>query len=420
MIKKLRIKLIAVSMLSLFFVLLIIMGTVNVLNYIDIVVDADNTLSILKENDGSFPKKGRDSHQSIGSGRKATSPELPYESRYFSVLLSATGEVISVDTGKIAAVNTLSAMEYAQNVWDSKNTHGFIDDYRYIVHSNDDNVRIIFLDCGRSLSTFRTFLLTSCGISILGLLAVLGLIILFSRRIIQPIYESQEKQKQFITDAGHELKTPITIINADTEVLEMEFGENEWLKDIQIQTKRLALLTNDLILLSRMEEEKPQLTMIEFPFSDLVFETSHSFQSLAKAQNKTFTMDIQPMLSIYGDEKTLRQLVSILLDNALKYSPANALISLKLYKEARYIHLTVENTVESISMMNLDHLFDRFYRGDKSRNSETKGYGLGLSIAKAIVETHKGRIQASSKDNNSLLIKVLLPAQDPKISYTRS
>lgn len=411
MIKKLRMKLIAVSMLSLFFVLLIIMGTVNVLNYQDIVVQADNTLSILKENDGSFPKKERDTHQSIGIGRKDPSPELPYESRYFSVVLSNMGEVISVDTGKIAAVNTSAAMEYARNVWDSKDTRGFIDDYRYILDSKDNTTRIIFLDCGRSLSTFRTFLFTSCGISILGLLAVLGMIILLSRRIMKPIYESHEKQKQFITDAGHELKTPITIINADAEVLEMEYGENEWLKDIQIQTKRLSLLTNDLILLSRMEEDKPQLAMIEFPFSDLVYETSHSFQSLVKAQNKTFTMNIQPMISIYGDEKTLRQLVSILLDNALKYSSANASISLKLYKESKYIYLTLENTVDSTSSMNLEHMFDRFYRGDKSRNSSTKGYGLGLSIAKAIVETHKGKISATSKNDNVLLIRVLLPAQ---------
>lgn len=175
--------------------------------------------------------------------------------------------------------------------------------------------------------------------------------------------ESYEKQKQFITDAGHEIKTPITIIDADTEVLEMELGENEWLKDIQTQTKRLTSLTKDLILLSRMEEDKPQMTMIEFPFSDLVEETAQSFQALAKAQNKIFTITVQPMLALKGDEKTLRQLISILLDNALKYSPHSGVISLSLQKQMRNICLTVENTVESLPAGNMDYLFGPILSG---------------------------------------------------------
>ena len=235
------------------------------------------------------------------------------------------------------------------------------------------------------------------------------MIVWLSGKIIKPVTESYEKQKQFITDAGHEIKTPITIIDADTEVLEMELGENEWLKDIQTQTKRLTSLTKDLILLSRMEEDKPQMTMIEFPFSDLVEETAQSFQALAKAQNKIFTITVQPMLALKGDEKTLRQLISILLDNALKYSPHSGVISLSLQKQMRNICLTVENTVESLPAGNMDYLFDRFYRGDKSRNSKSGGYGLGLSIAKAIVSIHKGKIRIFSKDGSVLTVKVVLP-----------
>lgn len=395
-------------MFSLFLVLVIIMGAVNILNYHGIVAEADKILSILEENNGTFPKKD-DFHQLEREEQKKISPELPYESRYFSVLLSEQGTVISVDTGKIAAVDTETAAEFAEIVWESGRTRGFLRNYRYVRQIQGEEVRIIFLDCARSLSTFRTFFLASCGISVWGLLAVFGMIVWLSGKIIKPVTESYEKQKQFITDAGHEIKTPITIIDADTEVLEMELGENEWLKDIQTQTKRLTSLTKDLILLSRMEEDKPQMTMIEFPFSDLVEETAQSFQALAKAQNKIFTITVQPMLALKGDEKTLRQLISILLDNALKYSPHSGVISLSLQKQMRNICLTVENTVESLPAGNMDYLFDRFYRGDKSRNSKSGGYGLGLSIAKAIVSIHKGKIRIFSKDGSVLTVKVVLP-----------
>lgn len=408
MIRKLRIKFILLSMFSLLLVLMVIMGTVSVLNYRKIVANADSTLAILRENDGRFPKPDK----SIGDwekGPKGISPELPYESRYFSVRMDAFGMVISADTGKIAAVDTATAMEFAQTVWEEGKEKGFVGEYRYVTQASTEDTQIIFLDCGRSLSTFRSFVFTSCWISLLGLLAVLILLVFLSARIVKPVAESYEKQKRFITDAGHEIKTPITIIDADAEVLELDLGENEWLRDIRIQAKRLAALTNDLIFLSRMEEEQVQLQMIEFPFSDLVSETAQSFQALAKAQNKTFTVHIQPMISLYGDEKALRQLVSILLDNALKYSEADGDISLSLKKEGKTVCLSVYNTTASVSREQLSHLFDRFYRADPSRNSRTGGYGIGLSIAKAVVSAHRGKITAHTQDGHSLLVTVLLP-----------
>lgn len=408
MIRKLRIKFILLSMFSLLLMLMVIMGTVSVLNYRKIVANADSTLAILRENGGRFPKPDK----SIGDwekGPKGISPELPYESRYFSVRMDAFGMVISADTGKIAAVDTATAMEFAQTVWEEGKEKGFVGEYRYVTQASTEDTQIIFLDCGMSLSTFRSFVFTSCWISLLGLLAVLILLVFLSARIVKPVAESYEKQKRFITDAGHEIKTPITIIDADAEVLELDLGENEWLRDIRIQAKRLAALTNDLIFLSRMEEEQVQLQMIEFPFSDLVSETAQSFQALAKAQNKTFTVHIQPMISLYGDEKALRQLVSILLDNALKYSEADGDISLSLKKEGKTVCLSVYNTTASVSREQLSHLFDRFYRADPSRNSRTGGYGIGLSIAKAVVSAHRGKITAHTQDGHSLLVTVLLP-----------
>ncbi|MGN1166956.1 MAG: sensor histidine kinase [Lachnospiraceae bacterium] len=413
MIKKLRMKLIAASMVSLLIVLLIIEGIIAMLNYNKIVTEADRILEILDENDGKlpkmdlYPKKDNDiprrkSHQS--------SSEFPYESRYFSVLMDEDGEVISSDTGKITIVDSDAAIEYAQTIWEKGSKEGFIENYRYYVSETESDIRIIFLDCGRSLSTFSDFIITGITVSVIGLVSVFILMIFVSSYIVKPFSENYEKQKRFITDAGHELKTPLTIIDADTEVLEMDFGENEWIADIQTQTKRMADLTNNLILLSRMEEERKKELMIEFPLSDVVEETVGTFQSLIKTQNKTLKSNIKPLIVMKGDEKAIRQLVTILLDNAVKYSDEEGRIEVSLEKQKNRIRFSVFNTTEMISREHLEHLFDRFYRTDSSRNSQTGGYGLGLSIAAATVNAHKGKIVALTEDEKSLLIVVTFPA----------
>lgn len=414
MIRKLRIKLIAASMLSLFLVLAIIICSITVLNYRKIIRDADQILSLLSANDGTFPKTSARNPMDTPRSRPHAdqlmlSPELPYESRYFSVFLGPNGEVISVDTGKIAAVDTSEAIQYSLHVLESGKEHGFIDDYRYCAVDSDTGMHMIFLDCGRSLNTFRAFVFTSTLVSAAGLSAVLLLLIFTSGRIVKPFAETYEKQKRFITDAGHELKTPLTIIHADTELLEMDLGENQWLSDIQNQTSRLAELTNNLILLSRLEEEQPRSQSVEFSISDAAEETAETFRSLAVSRRKHLNSDIQPLVSMTGDEKAIRQLISILLDNAVKYSPDGGRISITLKKQKNHIYLSVYNTSGFISRNQLGHLFDRFYRTDQSRNSGTGGYGLGLSIAAAIVNVHHGKITASTEDEASLLITVVFP-----------
>ena len=403
MIRKLRAKLIIASLLSLLLVLSVIIGVAGVLNYTSLVSDADSVLAILRENDGTFPlgdpPGGKDRFR---EGRRF-SPELPYESRYFTVFLSESGSVISVNTGKIAAVDTSTAIDYAVEAVASGAARGFADDYRFTVYASGEEAHVVFLDCGRELGSFRSFLATSAAVSAAGLLAVTLLLIFFSGRIVKPFSENYEKQRRFITDAGHELKTPLTIIDADAEVLEMDLGENEWLGDIRTQTKRLAELTNSLILLSRMEK-------IEFPLSDVVEETVETFQALARTRGKTLSSRVQPMLSMNGDEKAIRQLLTILLDNAVKYADEGGRIEAVLEKQKNTLRLSVFNTAESVSRESLAHLFDRFYRADASRNSGTGGYGLGLSIASAVVAAHRGKISASSPDGKSLRITAVFPA----------
>lgn len=418
MIGRLRRKLIVACMVSLAIVLAVILGGVNLMSYYKVVSDADTVLSFLSENRGVFPKgqpmeeaPAPQAPEANWEHRRLFSPETPYESRFFSVQLDGDGQVLQTDARQIAAVDEEEAALYARTVADSGRTAGFWDDYRYLVVADAGNTRVIFLDCSRGLSSFRTTLLASLALSLAGLLAVLVLLLVLSKRIVRPMAESYEKQKRFITDAGHELKTPMTIISADADLAEMECGENQWISDIRRQAQRLTGLTNDLIYLSRMEEEQPKLQLIDFPLSDVAEEMAQSFQALAKSQGKEFSLHIQPMISFHGDEKAIRQLFSILLDNALKYSPAGGYLDLGLEKQERTLVLTVSNTsVQPIEQDKLPHLFDRFYRADQSRNSQTGGYGLGLSVARSIVSAHKGKIRAESPDGLTLTFAVHLPA----------
>lgn len=413
MIKKLQRKFVAVAMLSLFIVLLIIIGTVNILNYSRMADDAQRTINILKENDGSFPKPD----MMPGHGKdmfKGMSPEAPYESRYFSVLMDGSGNVSTIDTGKIAGTDTDEAAEYAAKVLECGRISGFMGQYRFGVKDKDNGKLIIFLYCGRELSNFRAVLLISVGISFVGMLAVFLLLIFFSGRIVKPVSESYEKQKRFITDAGHEIKTPLTIIDADAELVGLDCGENEWLEDIRKQTKRLTALTNDLIYLAKMEEGQKSSTKMEFPLSDVVEETAESFRARAVNENKKLDIDIQPEITYCGDEKAIRQLVSILVDNAVKYSDGIKSISVKLEgqggasKLSKGFRLQVFNSCEHIEPESVKHLFDRFYRAEQSRNSQTGGYGIGLSVAKAVVDAHKGKITADTADGKSLRITVVM------------
>ncbi|MBQ9112143.1 MAG: HAMP domain-containing histidine kinase [Clostridia bacterium] len=423
MIRKLKIRFILLSMSSLLVLLSVIVVGMNVINYTSVVSETDEILTLLSQNKGRFPDNQPEHNggndipapelPGMGQGNRLPqhmSPELPYESRYFSVLLDPGDTVIYTDISRITAVDEAAAIDYADKAMDSGKDRGFVGDFRFVRYSEGDLTRITFLDCGRRLDSFYTFLYTSIFIAFAGLITVFFVICFFAGRIIRPIAESYEKQKRFITDAGHEIKTPLTIINANVDILEMEIGPNESLTDITQQTKRLTSLTNDLVYLARMEEAENTLQMIELPVSEIVQETATSFNALAQADGKTLICNIQPLLSLNGNLKAIEQLVSVLMDNALKYSPEGGIIELELSKQNRSVVLTVFNTTNTpIDTAALDSVFDRFYRADPSRNSETGGHGIGLSVAKAIVTAHGGRITASSKDNRSFKITAVFP-----------
>lgn len=402
MIRKLRLKFVVICMLSLLVVLSVIIVGMNIVTYQNMVRQADELLELLEDNEACFPAFS-------GPGGKLPphlSPEVPYETRFFSVTLdTGTGKIIHINTGRIAAVNSSEAADFAAR---AEGEQGFVEDFRFLRCQDGDNERLIFLDCGRRIDSWRGFLLTSVLISLLGYVVVFVLVLFFSGWVARPFAENYEKQKRFITDAGHELKTPLTIIRADADVLEMELGSNEWLEDIQKQAKRLSALTQDLVLLSRMEEENA-LSFSDFSLSDTVSQIAHSFLAPAQTREKSLELAITPGLNMKGNEQAIGQLTSILLDNAVKYAPVQTPICLTLEKQGRHTVLSVFNHTEThMGKEQLSRLFDRFYRGDDSRSSQ--GHGIGLSVARAIVNAHGGKLTATAPTPNTLLIAAQLPS----------
>lgn len=458
MVKKLRRRFITVTVLSVLCTIALLTIIINGISYRNVVDRSDWTLSVLAANHGTFPesllvKEKHDSVEVSGSGdvqekstiivqkkrrfsklephddsgdrsyifriqldNKARTSAQPFETRYFSVLTNSAGTIREVDSSQLLAVNE-NALDSIQKQAERKLSKDgkctFIEDFRCTRVTEKGGIRYIYLDCSRSLDNFRAFRNVSILVCLIGVTIISALISFLSGKILRPVAESYEKQQRFITDAGHEIRTPLTIINADVSVLEMEQEgnePNEWLEDIRQQTRRLSNLTEELVYLTRMEEvQKTSVNMKRLNFSKLVSDVAHSFESRALVSEKKYDCSVAEDLFLRGDESALRKLVSILLDNAFKYSSDSGNIRLRFYRQGKSIFLTVSNSVDEIPKDSIPHLFDRFYRADSSRNSETGGHGIGLSIAQAVVRAHGGKIAAYTPDGKSLRITATFP-----------
>ena len=406
MAEKLRRKFILVSVGAVSIVVFTIALFSNLINYTQILNHSDELLVLLAENDGHFPMKEEPSLEYQLPPK--ISPETPFSTRFFTVRLDNNRNVVETDTGKIASISTTEAFQYANKALQKGKSSHFIDHYRYLIVDQGDRSLIIFMDVERELEMFYIFLKNSLLICLIGTSAVFILVSLFSKRAIRPIVESYEKQKQFITDASHELKTPLAIINTNTEVLEMEYGESQWTKSTQNQITRLSGLVESLITLTRMDEEKMELLKTEFSLSDLIIKIAEQFKEWGNNQNKNLHLEVEDSISYYGNEESFSQLITILIDNAFKYSPKDSEIIISLKKQGKGIIFQTINQADHLSIGNYEQLFERFYRLDQSRNSQIGGQGIGLSIAQAIVKQHKGKIKAESPDGKTMVLTVQL------------
>ena len=413
MIKRLRNRFIRIATLSVAAVMLLLTVILNAANYISTDADQRQTLTLIAENRGTIPitqpdmpdgtQEPPDMPDGITPQPDQSDPgrrggpftaETPFATRFFVLRFQDDGALVQADLTKIASVTEDDTAVYLNAAVKKGTGYGYCGSYRFYVTDTDDGQHLaIFLDCYQSLRAVRTVLVWSLAADALCTLLVLGLVVLLSRRAIDPVVRSAEQQKQFITDASHELKTPITVIATSLKVLEMEVGRQKWIDKARGQTEKLTSLVNSLVTLSRMDEEESPLKKEPFPISDAVWETAESFTELAASAGHPLTVQVTEGLVCCGDEYAVRQLTSILLDNAVKYAAPDSPITLTLEKSRRGVVLRTTNRCEDAMHIDTAKLFDRFYRADPSRTAG--GFGIGLSIARSIAEGHRGSISAA-------------------------
>ena len=419
MVNALRKKFIIITILSVVTVFAVILGIINIINYARVAQDADNVVSFLAINDGGFniPQGDKETkeNQMLPPDQNFNKEDLdrsleefklnketPYSTRYFSVKYNPDSSV-TLDMNHIASISQDEALTMANSVKDSSKTSGYVGNYRYQV-SEDGNM-VIFVDCSQQLDYAKNFLLVSIMVAVGAILAIVVLVIIISKKVVKPIAESYDKQKQFITDASHELKTPLTIISANNEIVEMESGESESTKIIAKQVSKLTSMVKNLTALARLDESN-NIEKAELDLSNIANEAIEAFTPAITANERLFDYSIEDNLKIMGDDRLIRELISIVLENASKYAKTRTYF--KLFKQGQKVAILVQNDAEGIKEENMDACFERFYRSADARASGRDGSGIGLSIAKEIVLRHKGTVTAFGDKDGYFNIKIVL------------
>ncbi|WP_313468176.1 HAMP domain-containing sensor histidine kinase [Carnobacterium sp.] len=414
MIEKLRKKFMLVMMASVFVVMLLVLGTLNVTNILHTNERADDILSVLAENGGNFPQEALPEEQPLpvdGKPGQAVTAETPYETRFFKVIANKQRQVIQVDTSRIRSVDSEEGKEYAESILSTDKEKGYVDDFRYRVEEqDDDSYLLLFMDSQRELQTVRLFLWNSFLIGSISLILIFLLVFYFSKKIVRPAQQSMDKQKRFITDAGHEIKTPLAIISANNEVQEMLNGQSEWTESTGKQIQRLTGLMENMLQLAQMEEPSYQQKIETINLSQVLQEICEPYVMIGKQKKVAVTLDIQSDVFVRADALSLNKLCSILMDNANKYVQDLGTIHVQLSVDRHKAKLRISNTTKEMPR-NFDQLFDRFYREDQSRQQTADSYGIGLSMASAIVEKNNGQITANQLDDQTIVFDVVLPLQ---------
>ena len=439
MVKQLQKKFIISAMLAVTILLVVLIGGINVFNYLTTSGDNDRLMEMLgnsfenstmwnadttdntqppqsitgtqqnttdasgNQNDTGFPPqdngtKPPDDKKNNGFGRH--DKNAVESARYAAVAIDKNGNIIRTDVTHISSLTEDEATAITEALKNTASGTGAYSGYLYRISDTRTGGRIIILlDNGMQISSFFTVLFISVGAGIFGWLLMLLLVILLSKKTIAPVARGIEKQKQFVTNAGHEIKTPLAIILANTDAMELHNGENKWSKNIRAQTLRLSGLMQNLLMLAKMDENSAKLPMCSFDISSAAEDTVSAFIEPAALKGVMIEQDIQKGLQLNGNRDSIVQLMTVLLDNAVKYTVSGGMIRAKLSGNDKNIALSIANTCEPID--HPEKLFDRFYRGDSARTQKNGGYGIGLSVAQAIAELHKGTITAENVSVNT-------------------
>ena len=447
MIRQLQKRFIRIAVLALTVAMVLVVSIVNIANWISVRAELADTLNLLSVNSTpeapaspSFPvpeqeaesddlgdsdgrqasRRNESSEQSTQAGqagfpgfwnewggfRNRHTRNMVSETNWFSAWLDSEGNIVGLSLEDMPILDEDGARELAQQALDTGRDSGYVGDYQFLVQvQNSQRARVVIMDCETRLASVRTLAWISAIACLGGILLALVIVMLASRKAVEPTIRNMEQQKEFITNASHELKTPLTVISTNMELLNMETPDNPWVRSTQKQTSALRRLVDELVYLSRMEEEHPALEMESVSLGALLEETAEPFTAMAEFNGREMSVRADKSLKVTGDRASLQRLISTLCDNAVKYAPEGGSILAEAFQDGKNAVLRVSNTVEtSLTKEQCDQMFLRFYRADPSRNKEKQsGFGIGLSIAAAIAEKHGGTIRAAMEDGRLVL-----------------
>ena len=367
--RRLRIRFVFLSVFALLILQSLIVGISIAMNYRQISIGSDRAI------------------MEIDSGKTSDETDV---FGYFRTTYDITTGTTEIDAVNTSLISRTQAIALTKKIVTEKKDKGFEGDFRYLVHREKNTITIVFLSRSATLNAWRNNSTILIIVSFAGIAATAIILSLLSPFVVKPIISNRLKQKEFITSASHELKTPLTVISADSQILEAEIGTNEWLSDIMKQTARMTEMTHRLVYLAKAEEVGENTVKIEFPVSDVTEEIADEYNGVASHDEKVYNINICSGITYRGDEKAIKELITALLDNAFKYGTKRGFVSVNLSRDGKGIKFYVENSVADIDSSEISRFTERFYRADSA--DKTKGFGIGLSIAKAVAEAHDGKL----------------------------
>lgn len=407
MFRKLRIRFIAIASLAILIVMFSVVGVLISARHIQTVNEINKILTLISDNGGTFPSVSKATSE-LGN---TVSVDTLFQYRYFSAVIDEDGNITSLNSSSISDLTDEQVESYLTKINKSGDTSG---DFRYNNHTysylvtdeSDDSKLIVVLDSTNQFEENMILVHLSLWMSGVSFAFFVLMVSIFSGRVIEPFIRNYERQRRFITNAGHELKTPLAIISANNELVEMMNGESEWTKSTNDQVERMTGLINSLVAMARLEEQ-PEVVLTDLNFSAIAEDAAEDFKGLVIKDGKQFVMEIQPDILVKAEEKSLFELVTLLVDNANKYCDAGGTVSVKLSKANRLskARLEISNTYAEGKNVDYSKFFERFYREDESHNNKKSGYGIGLSMAQTMVKLFKGSISVSySGDTITFLV----------------
>ena len=408
MIRKLQKRFIRIAMAALTVAMVLVTAVVNLANWISVRQEMEETLSFLLENEVMDSRGG--GLRMMGKTKHVRN--LVSESNWFSVYFDEACTQKGMNLLNMAETDAQVASGLAARALESGKESGFLQDYLYRISETASGGRmILFLNCETKISSVRMLAMISLAACLAGIGLAWLFVTLASRRVVEPTIRNMEQQKQFITNASHELKTPLTVISTNMELLAMESPGNTWIRSTQKQTAQMRHLVDELVYLSRMEEENAPIRVEALDLAALARETAEPFQAMAEFQGRELRIEAPGPVPVQGDRAAVQRLISTLCDNAVKYAAGESPIEISVRPDGRNAVLAVKNETEMpLSPEQCRQLFRRFYRAEESRSKEKKsGFGIGLAIASAIAEKHGGAISAAMEGEKVICFTCVLP-----------